>query len=61
MLKGDCNLDGKVNVADGVMLHKWLLGAGNELTCWQNADLNEDARINIFDFILMRKMLIEVQ
>lgn len=55
---GDCNNDGYVNIADAVMLQKYLLGSGT-LTNWKNADLCKDDCIDVFDMVLMRKMLIE--
>ena len=55
---GDCNLDGKVTVADVIMLQKWLLCQSHELTCWQNADLYKDNKINIFDLCLLKRMLL---
>lgn len=55
---GDANYDGKVTVADAVMLQKWLLGSG-ELTCWQNVDLCKDERIDVFDLCLLKRMIIE--
>ena len=58
VIEGDANDDGKVTVADAVMLQKWLLGSG-ELTCWQNVDLCKDNRIDVFDLCLMKRMLIE--
>ncbi len=57
-VKGDVNADGEFNVADAVMLQKYLLSSGT-LTDWTMGDLCEDGIIDIFDFIMMRKMLIE--
>lgn len=57
-VNGDANYDGEVNVADAVMLQKWLLGYG-ELTCWQNVDLYKDERIDVFDLCLMKRALLE--
>ena len=56
---GDANLDGNVNIADAVMLQKWLLGASQELTCWQNVDLCEDGRIDVFDLCLLRSLILQ--
>lgn len=55
---GDCNLDGKVGIADVVTLKKWLMGSG-ELECWQNADFNNDNKIDVFDLVLMKQSLLE--
>ncbi len=57
-LLGDVNLDGEVNVADAVMLQKWLLCAG-DLICWENGDLCKDEQINVFDLCLLKRMIIE--
>lgn len=57
-LKGDANLDGKVSVADAVMLQRWLLGYSN-LTYWKNVDLCEDGIIDVFDMALLRRLIVE--
>lgn len=59
IIKGDANLDGKVNIADAVILQKWLLGASDELTCWQNVDFYHDERIDVFDLCILKRLLIE--
>lgn len=56
-IKGDCNDDGAVNIADAVMLQKFLLGDGS-LAEWKNADLCEDERIDVFDMIVMRRLIV---
>lgn len=58
-LPGDVNSDGKFNVADVVMLQKWLLCAGN-LTNWKAGDLCKDDRIDVFDLCLMKRLLINM-
>ena len=57
-ITGDCNDDDSFDIADAVMLQKWLLGSG-EIKNWQNADLYKDGKIDIFDMVEMRKLLIE--
>lgn len=57
IIKGDANDDKTVDVADAVMLQKWLLGSGN-LTNWKNVDLCEDGKIDVFDMIEMRKLIV---
>ena len=59
MVKGDCNSDGEANIADAVMLQKWLLGNTKELTNWRAVDLCEDGRIDVFDMVLLRRLIIE--
>lgn len=56
-IKGDANMDGKVNIADVVMLQKWILGAG-DLTCWQNVDLCQNNQIDVFDLVMLKRMLL---
>lgn len=58
-LKGDCNSDGTVNVADAVALQSWLLGG--EVTLNGNADINKDNNIDVFDMVLLRKLLLDDQ
>lgn len=58
-LLGDCNLDGAVNIADAVMLQKWILGKSNQLTCWRHADICKDNIIDSIDLALLRRMLIK--
>lgn len=56
--KGDINADGSVNIADAVMLQKFLLGNGT-LTNWKSADLCSDDKVDVFDMILMKEMLVK--
>ena len=58
-LSGDVNSDGKFNVADIVMMQKWLLCAG-DLTDWKAGDLCKDDRIDVFDLCLMKRLLINM-
>lgn len=53
---GDADCNGSVNIADVVMLQKWLLGSGT-LTSWRNVDLCKDGKIDVFDMIEMRKLI----
>ncbi|MDE6833918.1 MAG: dockerin type I repeat-containing protein [Ruminococcus sp.] len=57
--KGDVNKDGQLNVADAVVLQKWLLGDGDSLGCWQNADICDDNRIDVFDICLIKSTLLK--
>ena len=57
---GDVNDDGDFNVADVVLLQKWLLGSADaELINWKAADFCNDNVLDIFDLCLMRKALIQ--
>lgn len=57
----DINNDGKVNVADIVLLQKHLLGTGS-LTADQCkiADVCKDGKINVYDIIIFRQILINI-
>lgn len=56
---GDINGDGKLTVADVVVLQKWLLTEpGSELVNWEEADLCKDGVINVYDLCLMKKELL---
>ncbi|MDD7516493.1 DUF6055 domain-containing protein [Ruminococcus flavefaciens] len=57
-LRGDVNSDKKVDVADLVMLQKYIIGKSKELTDWQAGDINENGTIDIFDNVALRKLLI---
>lgn len=57
---GDVNADGKFNVADIILLQKWLLSVPNvTLPDWQAADLCKDNKIDVFDLIEMRKLIVK--
>lgn len=57
-VKGDINADGTVNVADAVILQKFILGDGSAVISDMEAgDLCEDDVIDSFDMILMRKLI----
>ena len=57
--KGDLNIDGDVNIADAVILQKYLLG-GENINGEQAyaADVLSDASLDVFDMIIFRKMII---
>jgi hypothetical protein len=57
---GDVNDDGEFNVADVVLMQKWLLGSADaKLINWKVADFCNDNVLNVFDLCLMRKALIQ--
>ena len=53
---GDVNADGVFNVADVVMMQRWLLGKGR-LVNWKAGDLCQDNIINVFDLCIMKRMM----
>lgn len=57
-VKGDVNADGVFNIADVVMMQRWLLDAGR-LVNWKAGDLCQDDTINVFDLCLMKRALLE--
>lgn len=59
-VKGDVNSDGTFNIADLVLLQKWLLAVPDaKLENWKAADLCEDNKLDSFDLCIMRKILLE--
>jgi len=60
VVKGDVNSDNELNIADAVLLQKWLLAfSDTNLPDWNRADLYRDGRLDIFDLCLMKRALIE--
>ena len=60
VVMGDVNSDGELNIADAVLLQKWLLAfSDTNLPDWNRADLYRDGRLDIFDLCLMKMALIE--
>ena len=57
---GDVNDDGEFNVADVVLLQKWLLAVPDtHLANWKAVDFCNDNKLNVFDLCLMKRELIE--
>lgn len=59
IVPGDVNADGKVSVADIVMIQKYLVKSEN-ITGKQliAADVNKDKTVNVFDAVLIRRMVL---
>lgn len=59
-VKGDVSGDGEFNVADIVILQKWLLAVpGTELANWRAGDLTADGKLDVFDMVQMRTLMTE--
>ena len=57
---GDVNNDGEFNVADVVLLQKWLLAVPDtHLANWKAVDFCNDNVLNVFDLCLMKRELLE--
>lgn len=55
-LKGDVNVNGKVEVADVVLLSKYLLGTQTlKSQQFENADMTEDDKVNVFDLVALKR------
>lgn len=62
VVEGDVNGDGVFNIADVVLLQKWLLSDTNEeLADWKAGDLLADDELNAFDLCLMKKKLLNAE
>ena len=59
-LSGDINADGNVNIADLLLLQKYLLN-NTKFTSAQYiaADMDSDGKVNGFDMVLLRQTLLE--
>lgn len=56
---GDVNADGRVNIADAVLLQKYLLTMPDaKLTDWKAADLDENGILNTTDLVLLKRELL---
>ncbi len=61
-LMGDVNTDGTFDVADVVLLQKWLLAVPDtHLANWKAGNYCDDECLNVFDLCLMKRALIEKQ
>jgi hypothetical protein len=57
---GDVNADGVFNVADVVLLQKWLLGVPDtKLANWKAGNFYSDNRLDVFDLCLMKRELLK--
>ena len=58
--QGDINMDGSVNVADLVLMDKYLHGQeGLDKAQFRLADMNGDKSGNVFDIVLLRQKLVK--
>lgn len=58
-IKGDLNSDGNVNIADAVLLQKYLLGSVEfSESQYQDADMDDDNYVNSLDMVLMRNIMV---
>lgn len=58
-VRGDVNADSEFNIADAVLMQKWLLAVpGTELKNWEAGDMNGDGKLDLFDLIIMKTELV---
>jgi len=58
-IRGDVNMNGRLDVADVVLMQKWLLAIPDtELKNWKAGDLCEDGKLNVFDLCLVKRELL---
>jgi len=59
-MMGDVNGDRSANIADAVLLQKWLLNKpDSDLPEWTAADIYEDGKLNVYDLVLLKQMITE--
>ena len=59
-IMGDINADSKFNIADVVILQKWLLDVSDtKLADWKAGDLCKDGRLDVFDLCLLKQALMK--
>lgn len=56
-IRGDVNADGSFNIADALMLQKWILGEG-DIIDWKAGDLLDDRVLDAYDLCIMRRELL---
>ena len=55
---GDLNKDGKITVADIVLLQKYLVKKDAEISDKSAADVDKNGKVNIFDAVKLKRMII---
>lgn len=59
IIKGDINFDGRINIADAVLLQRYILGTTRlDRMPYHRADMDRDGVVDVFDMVLMRKKII---
>lgn len=58
-LRGDVNADRKCDIADAVLLQKYLLTVETALPDWQAGDMDENGRLNAIDLTLLKRQLMK--
>ena len=56
---GDINKDGSVNIADLVILQKYLVNIDVKISDTKAADVDGNGKVNVFDAVKLRGMLIK--
>ena len=59
-LLGDANNDGKVTIADIVLMQKYLTNADVDIH-YEAIDMNEDGKFNVFDLIVIKRMILNAK
>ena len=57
LLRGDCNLDGAINLADGIFILNYLFLSGAEIDCADGCDNNDDGENNLADAVYILNYL----
>lgn len=54
--KGDCNNDGKVDIADAVLLQQYIIGKTNNVS---NSDVDSDGTTDVFDLTALKRNIVK--
>lgn len=58
---GDINLDSTLNIADAVLMQKYLLNCKSfSKYQWETADLDSNGSVDVFDMVRLRRTLITI-
>ncbi|MBQ8921862.1 MAG: dockerin type I repeat-containing protein [Oscillospiraceae bacterium] len=59
-VRGDVDANGKFEIADLVLLHKWVLAVPDTyLANWEAGDFSGDGRLNAIDLSMMKNALMK--
>lgn len=58
LIQGDVNANGTVEVADAILLTKWIYGADVKINA-ENSEVTSDDKLNVFDLVALKRILLK--